>query len=71
MLSITASKSANYSQAIQQLTEWKNLIGSNRLAIIGVFLDSMNLRTTEAYQELANYLLDNEWYAYYKIKNIT
>jgi hypothetical protein len=71
MLSITASESANYSQAIQQLTEWKNSIGSNGLAIVGDFLYSMNLGTTEAYQELANHLLDNERYAYYKTKNTT
>jgi len=47
------------------------LIGSNGLAIVGDFLDSMNLGTTEAYQELANHLLDNEWYAYYETKNTT
>jgi len=31
----------------------------------------MNLGTTEAYQELANHLLDNERYAYYETKNTT
>jgi hypothetical protein len=71
MLSITASKSANYSQGVQRLTEWKNSIGSNGLAVVGDFLDSMNLGTTEAYQELANHLLDNERYAYYETKNTT
>ena len=68
-LSITASKSANYSQAIQRLTEWRNSIGSNGLAVVGDFLDSMNLRTTEAYQEVADHLLDEERYAYFETKD--
>jgi hypothetical protein len=69
MLSITASKSANYSQAIQRLIEWRNSISSNGLAVVGDFLDSMNLRTTEAYQEVADHLLNEERYAYFETKD--
>jgi hypothetical protein len=32
-------------------------------------LDSMDLKTTKAYQAVANHLLDNEWYAYYETKD--
>jgi len=32
-------------------------------------LDSMNLRTTEAYQEVADHLLDEERYAYFETKD--
>lgn len=47
------------------------MIGSNGLAIVGDFLDSMNLTTTEAYKEVANHLLDRQRYAYYKVKDTT
>ena len=67
MPSITFS--ANCSQSIQRVTEWRNSIGSNGLVVVGDFLDSMDLKTTEAYQEVANYLLNNERYAYYKTKD--
>jgi hypothetical protein len=66
-LSITFS--ANYSQSTQRVTEWRNSIGSNGLAVVGDFLDSMNLRTADAYQEIANHLLDNERYAYSETKD--
>ena len=67
MLSITFS--ANYSQSTQRVTEWQNSIGSNGLAVIGDFLDSMDLRTTDAYQEVASHLLDNKRYAYSDMKD--
>jgi len=67
ILSITFS--ANCSQSIQRVTEWRNSIGSNGLVVVGDFLDSMDLKTTEAYQEVANHLLNNERYAYYETKD--
>jgi hypothetical protein len=67
MLSITFS--ANYSQSTQRVTEWRNSIGSNGLAVVADFLDSIDLRTTDAYQEVASHLLDNERYAYSDTKD--
>ena len=45
------------------------MIGSNGLVVVGDFLDSMDLKTTKAYQVVANHLLDNERYAYYETKD--
>jgi hypothetical protein len=68
-MTLAITVSANSSQSSQRVTEWRNSLGSNGLAVVGDFLDSMDLRSSEAYQDVANHLLDNERYAYYKTKD--
>ncbi len=67
---IIALKHTNNSQSIQRVTEWRNLIGSTGLSIVGDFMDTLGLDTTEACQEATNQLLDNDWYIYLKTKDI-
>jgi hypothetical protein len=67
MLSITVS--ANYSQSSQRVTEWRNSISLNGLVVVGDFLDSLDLKTAEAYKNVANHLLDHKQYAYYETKD--
>lgn len=61
----------NASQSVQRLTEWRNSIGSNGLAVVGDFLDNADgLDTTEARQNAATELLDNNRYIYLKTRDI-
>ncbi len=67
---VIALKHTNYSQSIQRVTEWQNSIGSTGLSVVGDFMDTLGLDTTEARQEAANQLLDNDRYVYLKTKDV-
>ena len=43
----------------------------NGLTVVRDFLDSLNLRTDGAYQDVANHLLKHEWYTYFETKDKT
>jgi hypothetical protein len=62
--------SINYPQAIQRLTEWCNSVGSNGLTIVGDFMDTTGLDTTEACQEAAEQLLEENRYVYVKTRDV-
>jgi len=62
--------SADYPQSFQRLTEWRNSIGSNGLAVVGDFMDSSpRLVTTEKRQEAADFLLEEKRYVYRKTRD--
>jgi len=69
MLWVLLTISTDYSQSLQRLTEWRNVIGSNGLAVIGNFMDSFCLETTEEQQEIMDYLLHEHRYNYLKIRD--
>jgi hypothetical protein len=50
--------------------EWQSSIGSNRLAIVGDFMELMHLQMTEVWQEAAKELLEDHHYMYLKIKHV-
>jgi len=69
MLWVLLTISTDYSQSLQRLTEWHNTIGSNGLAVVGNFMDSFFLETTEEQQEIADYLLHEHRYNYLKMRD--
>ncbi|KAH9010527.1 hypothetical protein EDB84DRAFT_1583677 [Lactarius hengduanensis] len=56
--------------AVQRATEWRNAVGSTGLSVVGDFMDSTGLDTTEARREAAEQLLSNERYVYLKTKDV-
>ncbi|KAH9021374.1 hypothetical protein EDB84DRAFT_1565350 [Lactarius hengduanensis] len=56
--------------AVQRATEWRNAVGSTGLSVVGDFMDSTGLDTTEARREAAEQLLSNERYIYLKTKDV-
>ncbi|KAH9042281.1 hypothetical protein EDB85DRAFT_1840247, partial [Lactarius pseudohatsudake] len=62
--------SAVHEVAVQRATEWRNAVGSTGLSVVGDFMDSTGLDTTEARREAAEQLLSNEWYVYLKTKDV-
>ena len=69
MLRVLLTISANYSQSIQRLTEWRSSVGSNGLVVVGDFMDSLHLETTEEWQEVAEQLLNYNRYIYLKTRD--
>jgi hypothetical protein len=63
-------KCTNYSQSVQRASEWRNSVGSTGLSVVGDFMETMGLDTTEARQEAASQLLDNDRYVYLKTKDV-
>ncbi|KAH9023365.1 hypothetical protein EDB84DRAFT_1440984 [Lactarius hengduanensis] len=56
--------------SVQRATEWRNAIGATGLSVVGDFMDSTGLNTTEAHQEAADQLLADERYIYLKTKDV-
>ncbi|KAH9022626.1 hypothetical protein EDB85DRAFT_1895155 [Lactarius pseudohatsudake] len=56
--------------SVQRATEWRNAIGATRLSVVGDFMDSTGLNTTEARREAADQLLADERYVYLKTKDV-
>jgi len=63
--------SANSSQSTQRVTDWRSSIGSNGLAVVGDFMDSLQRDTTEARKEAAEQLLEERRYVYLKTRDAT
>ena len=63
--------SANSSQSTQRVTDWRSLIGSNGLAVVGDFMDSLQLNPTEAWKEAVEKLLEEKRYVYLKTRDAT
>lgn len=59
--------SANYFQSNQRVIEWRSSVGSNGLAVVGDFVDSLHLDTTEKRQEAAEFLINHDQYIYLRI----
>ena len=70
MLRVLLTISTDYSRSLQRLTEWHNAISSNGLAVVGNFMDSFRLETTEERQEIADYLLHEHCYNYLKTRDM-
>lgn len=62
--------SADYSQSNQRAIEWRSSVGSNGLTIVGDFLDSLDLDTTEERQEVAECLLYEDRYIYLRTMDV-
>ncbi|KAH9014676.1 hypothetical protein EDB84DRAFT_1277593 [Lactarius hengduanensis] len=56
--------------SVQRATEWRNAIGATGLSVVGDFMDSTGLNTTEARREAADQLLADERYVYLKTKDV-
>ncbi|KAH8984070.1 hypothetical protein EDB86DRAFT_3084773 [Lactarius hatsudake] len=56
--------------SVQRATEWRNAIGATGLSVVGDFMDSTGLDTTEARREAADQLLADERYVYLKTKDV-
>lgn len=69
MPQVSSTISINNFQSIQRLTEWRSSIGSNGLAVVGDFMESMDLQTTDARKEEAEKLLKDRRYMYLKTKD--
>ena len=63
--------SANHSQSNQRVIEWRSSVGSNGLAVVGDFMDSLHLGTTKQRQEAAEYLIDHDRYIYLRTMDVT
>ena len=70
MLCVLLTISTDYSQSLQRLTEWRNVISSNGLAVVGNFMDLFCLETTEEQQEIVDYLLHEHRYNYLKTRDM-
>ena len=62
--------SANYSQSTQRVVEWRSAISSNGLTVVGAFMDSKHLETTEERKKAAEYLLKGYRFIYFRTMDV-
>jgi len=61
--------STDCSQSIQRAIEWRSSVGSNGFTVVGDFMNSLHLETSEELQEAAEQLLEHHRYMYLKTRD--
>ena len=70
ILMLLSTISTNYSQSTQRVTDWRSTIGSNGLAVVGDFMDSLKEDTTEDRKKAAEDLLDYTCFVYRETREV-